>query len=477
MDFDNSDQNPIERLWEYRIVFLCLALLLLWALWRHSGSGIVPTASAAACPVAEKEQVDSNDILAYGLYSDKMQDLLAREQFHDLDCAADSVRSLKQRFASGAWKLHAIYRATQEPKGHATEGDWNIHLKRMERWVKADPTSITARVAWANAYVSYAWDARGDGYANSVSANGWRLFNQRMARAQEILQEASILPSKCPEWYVVMLEIAKAEGWNREKESALFREAIAAEPGYYYFYRAQMSYLQPKWHGEEGEAEAFAEQAANQAGEAQGDALYFQIAAGVVCGCDADTQLRKLSWPRIQKGYAEIEKQFGPSLANMNMLAYMAVQMEDSAVAYELFPKIGERWDEMVWKKKTYFDSCKHWAETTGPFFAQQRARVTAAEAELQTEAGRQYVKDFEQRFAPYVKQCVQDSTADLSKFEVTVQVGESGEIKHLGTSPMTQVSVCVLQHRVNDVAPPPHAPFWIHLEIDPRTVLKVSMN
>ncbi len=488
MDFENDDRSPIQWLWEYRIVFVCLGLLLLWARWRHGGisfptstflpAGIsFPTsASAAGCPVAEQASADPDDVLGYTIYSDRMRDLLAREQFHDLECAADSARSLKQRFASGAWKLHTIYRAIQEPKGHATEEDWNIHLKRIDRWVKAYPASITARVAWANAYVSYAWDARGAGYSDTVSPNGWRLFDQRMDRAQEILQDASKLPSKCPEWYDVMLVIAKAQGWDREKEAALFREAAAAEPGYYYFYREQMSYLQPKWHGEDGEAQAFAAEEADRVGAGPGDALYFQIAAGTVCGCDADTQLKKLSWPRIQKGYAELEKQLGPSLTNMNMLAYMAVQMEDSAVAYELFPKIGEQWDEMVWKTKSYFDSCKQWAESTGPFFAQQKARLTAAESELQTEAGRQYVKDFEQRFQPYVRQCVPAGTADLSKFEVTVQVGEHGEIR-LSTAPMTEVSSCVLQHRVSNVAPPPHAPFWIHLEIDPRTVLKVSQN
>jgi hypothetical protein len=52
-------------------------------------------------------------------------------------------------------------------------------------------------VALALAYLDYASDARGTGYANTVSETGWKLFSERTAEARRILKEASKLAGKC----------------------------------------------------------------------------------------------------------------------------------------------------------------------------------------------------------------------------------------------------------------------------------------
>jgi hypothetical protein len=69
----------------------------------------------------------------------------------------------------------------------------------------ARPQSVTARVALARAYLNYAYDARGEGNAGTVSDSGWKLFAERTAEGKRILDEASALPTKCPEWYIAML--------------------------------------------------------------------------------------------------------------------------------------------------------------------------------------------------------------------------------------------------------------------------------
>jgi hypothetical protein len=123
--------------------------------------------------------------------------MLKEEKFDRFDCLGDRARSGKERFPGGIWQLHTIYMAESQPFVYAVTGatasEWNGHLKRLLRWVSVPPKSITARVALAEAYITYARVARGDGYCNTVSDNGGQLFSERTGEAEGILQAASIL--------------------------------------------------------------------------------------------------------------------------------------------------------------------------------------------------------------------------------------------------------------------------------------------
>jgi hypothetical protein len=132
-----------------------------------------------------------------------------------------------------------------------------------------------------------------------------------------------------------MQSVALGQGWDRTKVEELVKRAIASEPGYYYYYRAHAYSLMPQWNGEDGDAAKFAEQSADRVGGDAGDILYFQIGAKIVCACN-EPEFGRL-WPRLQKGYALLEKQYGVSLANLNRLALMATKSKDSVVADSAF--------------------------------------------------------------------------------------------------------------------------------------------
>jgi Domain of unknown function (DUF4034) len=218
----------------------------------------------------------SPDIKSVKYFMANIRELFSEERFGALDCIADGARTTKARFASGGWKLNVFYLAIVEPQGHATEEDWAAHLAILDRWVSARPKSITARVAMADAYSSYAWNARGSGYAGTVTPNGWKLFSERIDRAKEILKEASKLDAKCPHWFEVMQTVALAESWDLTRATQLLNQAIRFEPDYQYFYRNYANYLEPQWNGADGDSEAFVEEAADRVGGEKGDVLYFQ---------------------------------------------------------------------------------------------------------------------------------------------------------------------------------------------------------
>ncbi len=144
----------------------------------------------------------STSIHALGDYRETIAGLLEEREFKQLDCLADRLRSSKERFPGGGWKLHVLYEGLENPvqyPQHPTEKDWNVLLRRLKQWAAVRPRSLTARVALASVYVDYAWYARGNGYSDTVSASGSKLFGERTAEARRILERASVLPTKCPE--------------------------------------------------------------------------------------------------------------------------------------------------------------------------------------------------------------------------------------------------------------------------------------
>jgi hypothetical protein len=60
--------------------------------------------------------------------------------------------------------------------------------------------------------------------------------------------------------------LAKGQSWERSRYEKNFEAAIAFEPTYHYFYSEKAQYLLPRWSGEEGEWERFAEETSKRLG-------------------------------------------------------------------------------------------------------------------------------------------------------------------------------------------------------------------
>lgn len=431
----------------------------------------------APCKVEEPAVDTATDLHALQTYQRGLRTLLERQDFDALDCIANDARLHKTRFSGGLWKLHTIYAALEVPEGHLTEPDWEQHLSRLDKWAAARPESITARVALAGAYVAYAWAARGDGYSDSVTNNGWNLFSQRLAKARSILADAWNLSTRCPEWFVVLQSIAQGQAWDATEEIELFQQAVSFEPQYYYYYRLYAHYLLPQWYGEQGDAAKFAEESANHVGGRQGDILYFQIAVDLVCTCQ-DPEVLRMSWERIQKGFAALEVSSGPSPHNLNPFALMATRFNDPVAANETIKRIGDNWDPDVWGSEKYFERTKEWATNVGPLEERSRAVMREAEANEAAAGGSAYKSLVEAQFAQLVHTCLQQPNADTTKFVFMLMLAKGG-IPQNGWFPTTTgMTECIMKQLItaqvkNDAIfpAPPKDSYWLKLEMDPASV------
>ena len=316
------------------------------------------------------------------VYRAQIQALLSRRAFAELDQEADNVRASQERLGGGVWKLYVFYEvAAMAMTGGNSRVSGQVWLQRialLQDWVAANPSSVTARVALADVWHGYAWAARGGGYADTVPDAAWSLFGARIARAYATLLEAGKLSAKCPHWYLVMLLVARDIGWSKEQMRALFERAVAFEPSYYIYYREYVSDLLPKWGGEPGEAEAFAEESYSRIGGRQGAFVYFEIATVLYCLCPENPQ-PTLSWPLLQEGFAEMEERYGATLLKLNRFAMLAYLYQDREVASRVLPRIGDNWEPKVWVGRSTFDQARSWAGQANPNVVPGRASTPPA--------------------------------------------------------------------------------------------------
>jgi len=83
---------------------------------------------------------------------------------------------LTKQLCDGAWELAEVYKCL---------GDRGEALKKLDPILKQSlPNSSLAETIKGKILIDYAWDARGTGYANTVSAEAWALMRDRLSDAE-----------------------------------------------------------------------------------------------------------------------------------------------------------------------------------------------------------------------------------------------------------------------------------------------------
>jgi len=304
------------------------------------------------------EELNSKDEDSAGpeQFKDEVQQLLVERKFDELEKLSEQVRSRRSKFTGGVWKLFMFYDVIPHPP------DGTFHLEAIKAWVGAKPESAAARTALAQAYVSSGLRSRGSGRSDTVSESGWSKLADGSGLAGTTLLEADRL-GKDAYWFEVMQQVALAQGWDKKKTRELFEQAIAFEPDYYHYYREYANYLLPRWYGENGEVEAFAEETYERVGGQEGLFLYFEIASVISCMCDSENpRLEGMSWPRVKEGFSALQELYGTTNLKNNRFAMMAYRQEDKAAAKPVMEKIGSGWDRSVWVNRNNFENARNWA-------------------------------------------------------------------------------------------------------------------
>jgi hypothetical protein len=295
--------------------------------------------------------------------------LLAAKDYAGLEKAADTVRATG-RPASGTPPITFFYDALVKPS-EETDAAYQERLATLSDWAKADPGSVTSRIALGKLMTSYAWFARGSGYAGTVTDQGWSLFGKRLQQAESFMDGVKDQRTKYPEWYGGMSRIALGEGWKPEDFLALMNEGVLIDPKASKLPSDVCTYLLPRWYGSNEQLLDYATAAADRVGGDDGDVLYARIAQGVL-PYGGGVEIFKdvgFSWPRVRHGMEIICTQYPQSTFMANWFCRLARSAEDKATCQVLLDHLGSHaTDEFtlgsvpVWEDEGFLTETKAWA-------------------------------------------------------------------------------------------------------------------
>lgn len=292
--------------------------------------------------------------IAHEQFKHSVQKMLYQERFGDLENMAYDLRKTKAKFPDGAWKLLLFYEGFKSPLDKTPDG-WKRFLTKFDKWLQVSPDSVTARVAAGTGWAFFGWKARGSGYANSVSDEGWRLLKDRLDKAFSLLTEKPVHPEDdCPGRYDLLLAIANVQGWDRAQYEELFHEAITFEPTYHAYFLNKANYLTTKWHGEKGDWQKFAQNAGNSTSAKEAGLVYTRILMSFWPNEFKSFTEPGITWSLAKQGFVDIEKNNPGSPWNLNRFCQLACVAKDKETARELFAKIGNRPYWQAWKNDGY---------------------------------------------------------------------------------------------------------------------------
>jgi len=106
-------------------------------------------------------------------------------------------------------------------------------------------------------YLSYAWQARGIGYADSVGEKGWQSMAQRLNVAAEALEDAWKLNPHDTRICREMMRVELGQGKGRDRLETWFRRGMQVDPANHDLCANKLEYLRPRWYGSIPEMIAF----------------------------------------------------------------------------------------------------------------------------------------------------------------------------------------------------------------------------
>jgi hypothetical protein len=284
--------------------------------------------------------------------------MLESENYAKLEEITGNLRQARLGFYNGWPPIHVFYGNLSFSTTDASV--WNKYIALLGKWAAAYPESPTPRIALANLYRDYAWEARGSGYADSVTTEGWKLFGERIEMAQGILNGAKAMKTEDAEAYYLQLILDKAMGHSRAEMESSFTKGLKLNPDFTPIYSAKAEYLLPRWSGGPGDWESYAAQAADRMGGDNGDILYMFIVRSVAY-TEGSSLFNDslLSYPRMKKGFLAARARYPDNTWDLNSFCYFASIAGDHDTAVDLFKRIGDNYVEDVWGSRNDFEYWK----------------------------------------------------------------------------------------------------------------------
>jgi hypothetical protein len=297
----------------------------------------------------------------------------AKEDFGAIEARYKRAVANDERSQSGLHVSNRIVRAFQLElapplfeSGRLVPGQlgrddyWRVHREKAMRWRQQMPESVLSAMVLATIHARQAWQYRGQGFANTVSEEGWKGFHRHQKASVDALQAVRLAGMKDPNWRWSMLNSLAQQDVDQYK--ALVKDSLAAFPQSYDLYFVVANYMLPQWGGSMEQISEFADYAVERTRAKDGNALYARIFWGIEYGLP-NGYLKNSSptWTKVRAGFEDLIRQY-PAAWNMNAYARMACAAEDKVALKSILQRIGEHIDVASWDNRAHYVNCRQLA-------------------------------------------------------------------------------------------------------------------
>ena len=321
-----------------------------------------------------------------GASSFTIHHLLKTNQFHEVEAIAAQLRKGKTKDYSGypilSYFYDAIELSTIKSEEERKKGDG---LQLLIAWLKACPDSMTAHYAMGRAYIRLAWEKRGDGWASTVTEEGWKGFRANMKKVGEWIGKAETLSTNNdPELYRTLILYSYArprdknnlvkELWDtyvadasseEEETEQYFLKGLEIDPEYYPLYTTYLNSLLPRWGGSIEEVTQFIENLPGKLAEEKKEMFYSQLVRYLSSWYHQGEYEQKYSfpWKRVAAGFESLRREYPYAVHLQNAYCFMACLHQDKKIAAQLFPALEKyELDRDVWNLPEKYTAYKEWA-------------------------------------------------------------------------------------------------------------------
>jgi hypothetical protein len=287
-----------------------------------------------------------------------IQNLYYNDTFRLLERYLTGLAASGKRFQDGQHPEEVLLRAfTNLMIMGAQHGN---AVERNAAWRREAPGSKFVLYAEAARLRALAWNARGTGYAHTVSPESWELFALRLQEAERVLLDAPVESRESPAWHIALLAIAMDSDRVRSNPHEVFTAAVKRWPTHAMLFQLPLGRMIPKWGGSWDQVESFILKSTEMQPTSEGKSLYARLYIHLIAERSAHES--KMDWKTMQAGFDDAIARF-PDPKYRNLYASYACLAKDKTAfnkAIARLPKqdIQPGW----WLDGNSYDACMRWA-------------------------------------------------------------------------------------------------------------------
>lgn len=276
--------------------------------------------------------------------------------FDDLAARFAQARVDKKTLPTGRKELTSLYMMVMQTQFRGRKTPEEL-IKFFEEWAAAKPDDPSPHVILSKHYMQSAWEARGNGFAHTVTQENSRLFEERLDKALDHARAAEKMKPDDPELYSSLIGIGKGLGSPRGDVDEWVETSRKIDPTSFQTYQAATEYLLPRWHGGTGDIEHMAEDLATKIGGDDGLEAYARIAM-ITHMYDSHLILHgEFDFAKITAGAQVMQKRYPTAHSLVDFAAIIAWMDLRHADAKALLPYVLKKQPEMrLWGSMHFFN-------------------------------------------------------------------------------------------------------------------------